>query len=208
MNADYIEWSKLPLTQLETRFWAPPSDDNVGYERYYFSELSFAIGKKGQDGIDYLLLASKKAKGPRLAGILDSLSKVDDPRASQLALACISQEDDTVVLAAALDCLRFQQVPISEDDSFLRVAAGADSVLRIAALRYIAWRDGLAAIPVLIQALGDPSPEIRCAAIDELEEKGLPELIPSLEPLLADPDPEVRTVADDAIKQIRHNHAL
>jgi hypothetical protein len=113
------------------------------------------------------------------------------------ALASLSDADETVRADAVAD-LDTDQI---EDMEKLRglLASDPSPLVRKAAADQLSSASGPAAAEALVQALGDPDPEVVIQTIDSLEYVGDASLASKLEPLRSHPDPRVREKADEAL---------
>jgi len=77
------------------------------------------------------------------------------------------------------------------------LASDPDPAVRVAAADLLAETERSEAIDGLLQALGDPSPEVVVQALETLALVGTRDIIPAIEPLLDSADEEIREAAED-----------
>ena len=189
------ELDGLGLGELRDRFWGEPID-GWEYAASYFEEVAIDIAERGERGVDFLDEAMATASGPRLRAILLALAMFRRASADlKEGLAAYLRDADPMIIAAAVDGLRYQDAPEFADE-VTPLLRHASPYVHGSVLRYLSHIDLERAVPTLLAALSDDHSIVRENAVDELDDLEAVEALPAIRPLLDDPHPHVRQAAE------------
>lgn len=200
----YPEIENLNLEKLITCF-QNASPDGEEYAGGYYAEVALLIAQQGKEGIAFLKKSIDHASTDQLRAIILALTsyQFNDPDIQAILDAYLCDQRPLIV-AEVIDGLSRQEVR-SSVDSVLKLRDHASPYVKGSILRYMKRLYPDQSLPILIEALRDPSFIVRENAVDELGELAMPEVIPYLHPLLSDEHPDVRQATQFAIEAIELN---
>ncbi len=157
---------------------------------------------------------------PELSRLLRDPKPAVSTRAAE-ALGCIGDQAMPALIAALTDQRVSDRSVVAVQISF-KQESGTNGVAAIAALTQClkskdpqlafwaghvlgrSWADRALTIPVLIDGLSDPRPDVRAVCAESLGWPGEQsrQAVPSLTKALSDPDPGVRNAASEALRRI------
>ncbi|MBN1888042.1 MAG: HEAT repeat domain-containing protein [Thermoflexales bacterium] len=135
------------------------------------------------------------------------LGRIDDERATRRLAASLSDPADEVRLEAALaaETLVQESLPASAQAALVDGMNGllSDPVERVrqAALVVLGHAGGQASHQAMVDALADPSPQVRTSAVNALAQAGKA-VIPLVHPKLNSPDPQMRKMASVILSRV------
>jgi hypothetical protein len=200
----YPEIENLDLERLITCFQKDSLDGEENTATYY-TEVALLIKQKGENGIAFLKTSIDSVNTEQLRAIIFVLSCYQGDDFDFLAtLKTYLSDRRPLIVAEAIDGLTRQE---SRDDVDLVLALREHSspYVRGSVLRYMNNLYPDRSLPILIEALQDPSFIVRENAVDELGELGMIEVLPNLRPLLLDRHPDVRQATQFAIEVLESN---
>ena len=109
------------------------------------------------------------------------------------------RDPDPVAADAAFDAVLFDRADALPDLIECFQKSRKDPVLRFLCVQLLGFSESPQALPVLLEALEDKSPEVRAEACRSLEDLADAASIPHLEARLDDVDEEVRLAAAEAL---------
>lgn len=114
------------------------------------------------------------------------------------------RDPDPILADAAFDAVLFDRGEAVPDLVECFRKSRKDEEMRFLCIQLLGFSESRAAVPVLIEALGDRSARVRAEACRSLEDLGVHEVVPLLEARLDDADEDVRIAAAEALATVRH----
>jgi HEAT repeat protein len=135
----------------------------------------------------------------------DALGQLGGPDATALLVEKAASTDESPVRGAALIAIETSRDPSAIPGliNVFRLNRGQDDVVAQIAAGRALLKIGAPSVPELLQALSDPSANVRRAVVDVLGEMGNPEVADRITGLQADPDPAVRTAVAGALAKLK-----
>lgn len=141
---------------------------------------------------------SDENPGVRLSAV-ETLGKLQDPRAVEALIEALRQDPDPKVRAMAAWALGEIEDPRAVPALTTALRTDDDQGVRVQAAEALGNIEDVSAIDALGKAVRDPAVEVRRAAIDALGNMDDPRIVPLVLPSLRDDDVEVRRSAADAL---------
>lgn len=192
----YPELDQLNFDQLKSKWFSEPLKDSKYAVLYYDEIASILVQKFDQEGIPFLVEQLDSADLDQLASIVGF-----SPLPVRLIETYLSHSSP-LIISRAIDQLA-EKHKIEFIDDMLKFYKHQDPIVRSSALRAITSQiSSDKAIPLLLDALHDPSPIVRQSALDELDELEVWEAKTDISKLLNDPDKDVRQAAKTALSNL------
>jgi HEAT repeat protein len=133
-----------------------------------------------------------------------ALGKLGGPDATALLVEKTTSTDESYVRGAALLAIQTSRDPsgILGLINVFRLKRGHDDVIAESEASQALVKIGAPGVPQLLQALNDPSANVRRAVVDVLGELGKADVIDRISGLQADPDPAVRQAVVDTLAKL------
>jgi HEAT repeat protein len=129
-----------------------------------------------------------------------ALGQLGGPDATGLLIENLTSTDESYVRGAAMFAIEKSRDPsaITGLINILRLNRGHDIEAS-----HVLVKIGAPAVPQLLQALNDPSANVRSAVVDVLGKVGNPEVADRITGLQSDPDPAVRRAVAGALAELK-----
>lgn len=134
-----------------------------------------------------------------------ALGQLGGPEATAVLVEKAASTDESIVRGAALDAIETSRDPSAIPGliNLFRLKRGEDDVVAQLGANQALRKIGAPAVPQLLQALNDPSANVRQAVVRVLADMGNPEVADRIAALQADPDFGVRWEVERALAKLK-----
>jgi hypothetical protein len=195
----YPELDNLSLNELMD-YWCREPIDGKEYAIVYYDEIAFLLSKQGESGREFLANELNQENSPeKLCAILGFLPSPEHPVLPSTLLKYLHHPNSHVI-ARAIDGLMTQREQHAIHEVYA-LYTHPSAIVRSTVLRFLS-KLSQEFTSRLIEALQDPDPNVRCSAIDELDDLDVVAALPRIQMLLSDAHPHVREAAETALENL------